>query len=358
MDSSIKMTNSITICIFFKKMTERTKYNLLKRVYFDLSSPAAYSGAEKVFLEARKRNAKITRKDVLDFLHTTPTYTIYRPAQRKFKRLATIASGLHSDWQVDLAIFDSLRKNNDGNKYLLVAVDVLSRKMFTAPAYSKSQKHMIPAFDELFRKSGVKPHKIYSDRGLEFQSRAMLEYFKQNGILKHVVYSDDIHASIVERANRTIKDRLYRYFHQSNTHRWVDVVDKIVNSINNTPNRTTGIEPNKVTFKNAEELKRRMYGENPYEAAEAVKPKYKVGDIVRISKAKGKFDKGYHPKYTLEKFKIKEVYRTDPPHYKIEDLKNPPEKILGVIYEPEISLVRAHVGEGSKKIKPAIWEKL
>ena len=191
------MTIVITIRIVLKKMTERTKYNLLKHVYFDLSSPAAYSGADKVFLEAMKRNAKITRNDVRDFLHTTPTYTIYRPAQRKFKRLATIASGLHSEWQVDLAIFDSLRKNNDGYKYLLVAVDVLSRKMFTAPAHSKSPKHMIPAFDELFRKSGVKPHKIYSDRGLEFQRRAMLEYFKQNGILKHVVYSDEIHASIV-----------------------------------------------------------------------------------------------------------------------------------------------------------------
>ena len=42
---------------------------------------------------------------------------------------------------------------------------------------------MIPAFDELFRKAGIKPHKIYSDRELEFQRRAMLEYFKQNGIL-------------------------------------------------------------------------------------------------------------------------------------------------------------------------------
>ena len=134
-------------------------------------------------MEARKRNAKIIRNDVLDFFHTTPTYTIYRPAQRKFKRLATIASGLHSDWQVDLAIFDLLRKNNDGYKYLLVTVDVLSRKMFTAPDHSKSSKHMIPAFDELFRKAGIKPHKIYSDRGLEFQRRAMLEYFKQNGIL-------------------------------------------------------------------------------------------------------------------------------------------------------------------------------
>ena len=52
------------------------------------------------------------------------------------------------------------------------------------------------------------------------------------------------------------------------------------------------------------------------------------------------------------------MYRTNPHHYKIEDLKISPEEILGVIYEPESSIMRGHVGEGVKKIKPTIWEKL
>ena len=123
----------------------------------------------------------------------------------------------------------------------MVAIDVLSRKMVTAPVRSKSPKDMIPAFDILFQKAKVKPHKIYSDRGLEFQSREMLEYFKKRGIQKNVMYSENIYAGLVERANRTIKERLYRYFHENKTHRWVDAIDAIVDAINNSINRTTGI---------------------------------------------------------------------------------------------------------------------
>jgi hypothetical protein len=205
---------------------------------------------------------------------------------------------------------------------------------------------MIPAFDLLFEKAGVIPHKIITDRGLEFQSKQMLEYFQKKGIQKNVVYSDDIHAGMVERANRTIKERLYRYFHQSKTHRWVDVIDKITEAINNTPNRTTGIAPNSVNYENAEKLRQRLLGNS-----ETKKPRYKIGDIVRISKNKGKFSKGYHPNYTTEEFRIRTVYRTNPPHYRIEDMEG--EEIFGNFYEPELSKVLKGSG---MKLKPLLWE--
>ena len=147
------------------------------------------------------------------YLQSQDTYTIYKPKRTWFKRLATVSSGLHSDWQCDLAIFDNLYKNNDGYRYLLVAFDLLSRKIFVSPVRSKATRVMISAFDLLFKKANVKPHKLYSDRGLEFQSKSMLEYFGKIGIQKYPVYSENIHVCIVERANRTIKERLYRYFH-------------------------------------------------------------------------------------------------------------------------------------------------
>ena len=335
-----------------EKMTERSKHNIIKKVYFDLGSSAAYAGAEKVYTEANRLNSKITRDDVQKFLQSQDTYTIYKPKKAHFKRLATVPSGLHSHWQCDLAIFDNLYKNNDGYKYLLVAIDVLSRKIYVSPVRSKSPRDMIPAFDKLFKKATIRPHKLYSDRGLEFESKPMLEYFATKGIQKFPVYSDDIHAAIVERSNRIIKNRLYRYFHQHKTHRWVDVIDRIVDAINNTPNRTTGLAPNEFTFANAQENLVRIYGENPYRTG--AKPKYKIGDIVRISRNKGKFAKGYHPNFTTEKFRIIEVHNTDPPYYKIEDLNH--QEILGKIYEPEISKLVGQKGEG--RLKPQLWQKL
>nr|CAD2185965.1 unnamed protein product [Meloidogyne enterolobii] len=224
----------------------------LEKIYYSLSSPASYAGINRVYEEARRKYAKIKLKDVYDFLHKQRVYTMHRPLRKKFPRMATRPSGLHTDWQADLAIFDQLAKYNDGYKYLLVCIDVLSRKIFAVPAKSKSSEDMINAFENIFKLTkGILPHKLYTDRGLEFEARRMKEYFKKKDIDKRVVYSPDVHASMAERANRTIKERLYRYFSEQNTLRWNNVIQKIVSGINASINRTTGVTPYSVTFKNA-----------------------------------------------------------------------------------------------------------
>ena len=50
-------------------------------------------------------------------------------------------------------------------------------------------------------------------------------------------------------------------------------------------------------------------------------PKFKIGDIVRISKYKNIFAKGYVPNWSEEVFVIKKVRNTVPRTYVISDLK-------------------------------------
>ena len=65
------------------------------------------------------------------------------------------------------------------------------------------------------------------------------------------------------------------------------------------------------------------------------KPKFKVGDKVRISKYKRKvFDKGYTPNWTEEIFLIDKIQSTNPITYRLKDLNN--EEIQGSFYEPEL----------------------
>ena len=64
------------------------------------------------------------------------------------------------------------------------------------------------------------------------------------------------------------------------------------------------------------------------------KPKFKVGDKVRISKYKRKvFDKGYTPSWTEEIFLVDKIQSTNPITYRLKDLNN--EEIQGSFYEPE-----------------------
>jgi hypothetical protein len=184
----------------------------------------------------------------------------------------------------------------------------------------------------VFSKAKILPVKIYSDSGLEFQANRMKEYFEEKEIVKQVMYSPHIHAGVVERVNRTIKERLYRYFTQNKTLRWVDVIDKIVTNINNSVHRTIGMKPSSVNYGNARALWEKLY--KGRELAETNKSKLKVGDIIRITKEKGKFAKGYYPNFTEELFKISKVNPTNPISYRIEDFEG--NIIKGVFYKPEL----------------------
>ena len=58
--------------------------------------------------------------------------------------------------------------------------------------------------------------------------------------------------------------------------------------------------------------------------------KFKIGDIVRISKYKNIFAKGYDPNWSEEVFVIKKVKNTVPWTYVISDLKG--KEIVGTFY--------------------------
>ena len=322
---------------------------IIRKAYYDLNSPAAFSAVDKVYKEAKKHNKDIKRKNVIQYLQAERTYAIHRPRPIRYKRLKMVPNGL-GEIQCDLAILDKLKKHNKGFPYLLVCIDILSRKITVAPAKSKNSLDMIKAFDLVLNKIGKQNvRRINTDRGLEFEAKKMRNYFIKLGIDKRVTYSQDVHAAIAERAIRTTKDRLYKYMYQHDTYKWIDAIDEIVEAINNSINRSIGLEPNRVTPEIAEDLLKKVYKPKvPYKES-----KFKVDDYVLIDKEKGKFSKGYLPNYTEELFKIKQVKNTVPTHYKIVDLKG--EDILGVFYDPNLSKTTL---EPNQRISEIIKERI
>ena len=79
-----------------------------------------------------------------------------------------------------------------------------------------------------------------------------------------------------------------------------------------------GIEPQKVTLRNPSSV-------------------FKIGDSVRLSKAKRVFDKGYLPNYTEEIFTVSKILNTKPIQYKVRDYHNI--EIEGSFYAAEMQLV-------------------
>jgi len=57
----------------------------------------------------------------------------------------------------------------------------------------------------------------------------------------------DVKCSVVERAHRTIRDTLYKYFTYKNTYRYIDVLPKFVTAYNDTFHSATGMAQARVT---------------------------------------------------------------------------------------------------------------
>lgn len=75
------------------------------------------------------------------------------------------------------------------------------------------------------------------------------------------------------------------------------------------------------------------------------KCKYKAGELVRISRAKAAFEKGYEAGWSEEIFRIHRVLEwRSPPVYELSDLQG--EVIDGIFYEQELAHVIKDLQEG------------
>ena len=123
----------------------------------------------------------------------------------------------------------------------MVAVDVLSRRVFVAPLPTKKAADMVEGFKYLFEQMPMIPHRIFSDKGTEFRNSQLAKLFKEEEIAKHEPVHSSVKASMAERMIRTIKQRIYRYFSQKQTLNWTNVVGKIADGINHSRSRTHGM---------------------------------------------------------------------------------------------------------------------
>ena len=93
----------------------------------------------------------------------------------------------------------------------------------------------------------------------------------------------DVKRSVIERAQRTIRDRLHKYFTYRNTHRYIDVVPQFVQAFNESVHSTIGMAPSKVTDSDVLAIWKKK---NKNRHVRSVRAKFRVGQHVRISKEK------------------------------------------------------------------------
>ena len=255
---------------------------------------------------------------------------MHKPLRKKFPRRKTFVKGINDLFQADLVDMQSMSRSNDSYRYILTCIDVFSKRGFAIPLKDKRGSTLAAAFEHIF--SDTTCNMIQTDRGPEFLNVLVQDVFKKFKVHHYWSLNDDIKAACVERFNRTLKTRMYRYFTARHTNRWLDIIPSLVKSYNESYHRTIGMSPNDVTPENAQRVAERMYP-----MKEAPKWKFQLGDNVRITIYKHVFVKGYIQNWTEEIYTIIQRYATAPVTYGVEDLRG--EDIKGRFYEQELQKV-------------------
>jgi transposase InsO family protein len=315
---------------------DATVKDKLRKLYYAPEGAGSYGGVDRLLREARKEGIQISREKIVEFLADEKAYSLHKPARRTYKRNKTYVSGIDAQWQADLADMQSLAGVNGGVKYLLTCIDVFSKFAWVVPIKDKGAKSMLEGFEKLFSQAGIRtPNRLQTDKGSEFLCKPVQSLLKSKGI-QHFASNSDKKAAVVERFNRTLKTRIWTYFTAKETQRYVDVLPQFVLSYNATVHRSIGMRPDKVRPVHTNVIWKRLYGDG---SVGPLRTKINGGELVRISRWKGNFEKGYMPNWSKETFHVAKVVRQPQTMYEIHDKEGEP--LRGNFYGRELQKVKS-----------------
>lgn len=319
-----------------RKSNKQSLSSKLSKLYFDPRQPGSYGGKSKFLKSLRASHPKLSVSKATEWLSSKETYSLHRDSERNGVTRQTMVSGIDSLWQGDLTDLPDLKADNDGYRYILFIIDVFSKYLYAIPLKTKTATSVSTAFTDILNRTRKKPSKFQTDRGTEFTNKTFQDVLTKNKILYYNTHNYDKKATVVERVQRTLKEKMFRFFTRNNTRRYIDVLEDLVSSYNMTHHRSIGRPPADVNTDNQEDVWHTLYGSNRSTKISKNKT-FERGDPVRIIKERRVFTKGYLPKWTREVFTVTNRRDTNPPVYELIDENG--EKLTGTWYHWELQKI-------------------
>ena len=323
----------------YKDRLSKAYIKKLDGIYHTFGASGGYSSVIEVLKRFRKLHPElpISRNQVQDYLDHQTTYTLHRRRVDKFERNIVSTPLVDYQWSIDLAEMAGFQEYNDGRRYFLLAVDTLSRFVYTEPITNKSGACVAAALGNIFSRADELPKLMNGDAGLEFDNRKVRKLLKKHNIRFFQSYGV-IKASHAEIAIKTLKSSIYRYFDHTLTRRWVDVLQKATDTYNDTYHTTIKMTPNEgSTFLNGVKLSERALRRAVNRFTRCRPPHLKKGDSVRVS-LDIKFKKGFEQNWSRAIYLVaSEPYYTSggrQPMYLITELNG--ERFLGGFYQSQL----------------------
>ena len=196
----------------------------MEHTYYDPIQVESFGGKPRLV-------AKFSKKEVDEWLPTQLTYSLHKPIRKKFVTRPYQVAGVNDLWQMDMLEMLPYVKVNSGYKYILVCIDVFSRFARAQPCKTKTGEEVSLKMLKMID-ANVKPSQIQTDKGKEFYNTHVRTRVLDKHNIRLYTVNSQFKAAIVERFNRTLREKLNRYFTYTGRKVWYKVLQQIIDTYN------------------------------------------------------------------------------------------------------------------------------
>jgi IS30 family transposase len=193
-------------------------------IYYDADHPASYGGVKRLALATGA-----SKLQTVEWLKAQRPYTLHKPVRKRYSTRPYKTVGIDVQWQADLVEMIPYANVNGGYRYILTLIDLFSRYAWAEALRNKTATEVEAAFRRVFAQ-GRRPQRLQTDDGREFDNRIVQHLLNIENILFFTVKSQ-FKAAVVERFNRTLKTKMWRYFTRTGSYRWIDVLPDLLTSM-------------------------------------------------------------------------------------------------------------------------------
>lgn len=275
--------------------TKKSAKKFLEKNWNNHMSSISYTGIGKIY---DYFNGVLSPLEIEDVLVKFESYSLLRQ-QKKSRNLGfSFPYHLNNLMETDSFEISELSEENDGYKHVLCAVNIFSKRAYAVPMKIRDSETGLNALHIIFTSKGTYPEYLISDNGGECTSKLITKYLLSKNITP-IVAEGSHKASSVEVFQRTLQRKIYTYLDDKQTRKWLDALSHIILNYNLTKHSSTGFTPIEIEDsrliqqKVQEKYLDRFTEFRLKKLRRSRKPKYKIGDVVRIHFKKTKFSRSY-----------------------------------------------------------------
>ena len=201
--------------------------DIIENIYLKNNFP----GYETLYKLVKTENNDIKKKDIKFFLENQKEYELLKVKIKKKKKSGHITAAYYKHMaQMDIFDLSKYVGSNKNYKYILVLIDVFTRKAYVRPMKKKDVSEVLASLEDIFSNDDYIPNAITSDMDKTFVSEKIQTLLENNNIYHDVIIAGNDHniLGIIDRFALTLQNIFSKIFIRNNMPNWIDHYSLVV----------------------------------------------------------------------------------------------------------------------------------